>query len=392
VTAVDSSPGFPERPSLSTPRRLLSPEFLAAERERLARQPGLGLAGLLLVAPVAILLAYAIDGPEESLLILAPLSTFALPAVAMIGFWWNDWPGSALRAPWTGLADTLLVLAAAVLLTVLGQAVVGRVDLAGIFDATPGPGTPSTFPATMPLAAAAFVAMLELTLVSEGWPLRRFPRIPSGLAALALAWAAALVAYLLLVDSHAPPGQGLHDRSGPVSGAAFGAWLVSLGLWQVCFFVVLHGWPFAAIRRRWVRLLAGNFVVIGGGWLTYLALRDLADWHPATNSAVGGVAIAAALLVGMLFEGWPATNLSPLPGRLLKFLGIALLTVGLYLGLKALADGVDWTKGEPEDWVAYVGLNGIGAGIILHVAIGKRWPFGRESDLVPPQPSSARLE
>jgi hypothetical protein len=382
VSGADSAPGLPERPSLTTPRRLLSREFLAAERERLARQPGLGIAGLLLVVPVAIFLAYGIDGPEESLLILAPLSTFALPAVAMVGFWWNDWPGSTLQAPWTGLVDTMLVLLAGVALTVLGQAVVGGIDARGIFDATPGPGIPPTFPATMPLAAAAFVAMLQLTLVSEGWPLRRFPRVPSGVAALALAWAVALAAYLLLVDVQPPPGQGLHARSGPVSGAAFGAWLVSVGAWQVAIYVVLHGWPLAEIRRRPLRLLAGNAVVIGGGWLTYLALRDLADWEPATNSAVGGTAIAAALLIGMLFEGWPATKLPPLKGRLLKFVGIAVLTALLYLLLKALADDVDWTKGEPEDWIAYVGLNGIGIGVILHVAIGRRWPFGRPTDLV----------
>jgi hypothetical protein len=201
-------------------------------------------------------------------------------------------------------------------------------------------------------------------------------------AALVLAWAVALVAYLLLVDTQPPPGEGLDVRSGPVSGAAFGAWLVSVGVWQVSFFVVLHGWPFAEIRRRWVRLALANAVVIGAGWVTYLALRDLADWQPATNSAVGGVAIAAALLIGMLFEGWPATKLPPLPGRVLKFVGIAVLTALLYLLLKALADGVDWTKGEPADWIAYVGLNGIGVGVILHVAIGKRWPFGRASDLV----------
>jgi hypothetical protein len=37
----------------------------------------------------------------------------------------------------------------------------------------------------MPLAGAIFVAMLELTLVSEGWPLRRFNRFAGGIAALA---------------------------------------------------------------------------------------------------------------------------------------------------------------------------------------------------------------
>jgi hypothetical protein len=43
--------------------------------------------------------------------------------------------------------------------------------------------------------------------------------------------------------------------------------------------------------------------------------------------------------------------------------------------LTAYADGLDWTRAEPEDWVAYAGLDAIGAGVILHVAIGKRWPF-----------------
>lgn len=371
---------LPERPSLTTPRRLLSREFLAAERERLARQPGLGLAGFLLVLPVAVVLAYAIGGPEDSLLVLAPLSTFALPAVAMIGFWWNDWPGSELRAPLAGLLDTLLVIVAAVLLTMLGQLVVGGIDLRGIFDPSPGPGHVPTFPATMPLAAATFVAMLQLTLVSEGWPLRRFSRIPSGLAALALAWAVALVAYLLLIESSPPPGEGLHERTGPVAGPSFGAWLVMLGVWQTAFFVVLHGWPFAEISRRWLRLLAGNAVTIAAGWLSYLALRHLVGLELVTISAIGGATIAAALLVGMLFEGWPATKLSPLPGRLLKFAGIAVLAAVVYGLLKALADGVDWSVGEPEDWVAYVGLNGVGAGVILHVAIGRRWPFGHERE------------
>jgi hypothetical protein len=68
---------------------------------------------------------------DTSLLILGPMSTFALPAVAMIAFWWNDWPGSTLTTPWTGLIDTALVIAAAVLLTIAGQAIVERSDVRG---------------------------------------------------------------------------------------------------------------------------------------------------------------------------------------------------------------------------------------------------------------------
>jgi len=376
-------PALPERPLLTTPRRLLPHEFLAAERERLARQPRLGLAGMLLVLPVAVGLAFAIGGPEQSLLILGPLSTFALPAIAMIAFWWNDWPGSSLRAPLAGLLDTLLVVVGAVVLTMLGQLVVGRVDLRGIFDATAGAGHPTTFPATLPLAGATFVAMLQLTLVSEGWPLRHFSRLPAGVAALAVAWAIALAGYLLLIDSHPPVGQGLHDRTGPVPGAAFGAWLVSVGVWQVCFFVALRGWPFADIGRRWLRLTAGNVAVLGGGWLTYLALRHLSSWQTATISAVGGSVIAAALLVGMLFEGWPASRLPPVRGRLLTLASIAVVSGVLYLLLAAYADSVNWTKAKAEEWVSYVGLNAIGAGVILHVAVGRRWPFSQEAKAAP---------
>jgi hypothetical protein len=357
---------------------LLPQWVVAAERRRLAQQPGLGLAGVLFVLPVAVALAFAMGGPEQSLLILAPLSTFALPAIAMIAFWWNDWPGSRFRAPFAGLLDTLLVILSAVVLTTLAQLVVGRIDFRGIFDATPGAGHPATFPATLPLAAAGFVAMLQLTLVSEGWPLRRFSPIPSGVAALAIAWAIALAGYLLFIDFHPRAGQGLHDRAGLVSGPEFGAWLVSLGVWQVLFFVALRGWPFSEMHRRWLRLLAGNVTVIGGGWLTYLAVHHVAGWENGTIAAVGGSVIASGLVVGMLFEGWPASRLTRVRGTLLTLAGVAVVAGALYALLASYADTVDWTKAEPEDWVSYVGLNAIGAGVILHVGIGLRWPFSDE--------------
>jgi hypothetical protein len=77
---------------------------LAAQRPgRLAAQPWLGLGGLLLAAAVFFALALGTGSPTTSLLILGPISTFALPAVAVIAFWWNDWPGARLTRPWTGL-------------------------------------------------------------------------------------------------------------------------------------------------------------------------------------------------------------------------------------------------------------------------------------------------
>ena len=228
------SDALPDRPPISAPPNPRPHEVRECERERSERQPSLGLAGILLVLPVAAALGVGAGGLESSLRVLGPLSTFSLPIVAMIAFWWEDWPGTRLQAPLSGLLDTVLVIVGAVLLTLLGQLVVGHFDLRGVFDPTPGPGHSPTFPATMPLAGAFFVVILQVTLVNEGWPLRRLGRVASGPAALLVAWAIALTLYLLLVQTPPKPGSGLYSRSGgPLSGAEFGAALTVVGLWQV---------------------------------------------------------------------------------------------------------------------------------------------------------------
>lgn len=333
-------------------------------RARLGRQPELGLAGITLVIPVMVVLGVGWGGPENSLLILGPLSTFALPVIAMIAFWWNDWPGTILRPPLTGAVDTLLVVVGGLLFTVLGQAVVDHVDLRGVFDPAAGAEHAPTFPGTMPLAGAIFVAMLQLTLVSEGRPLRRLDRFAGGVAALAASWVAALVLYEALVagDGAVPPGE-------------FGAALTCIGVLQVLFFVVWLGWPFAAIGSPARRLVAANAAVIAGGLAVYLVLFELLDLEPATIGALAGAAVAAGLVVGMLFEGWLDSFLPAPSARLAAAAAVAVATALLYLGLRAYAEAIGWTSAEPEEWVAYAGLNAIGAGVILHVAIGHRWPF-----------------
>jgi hypothetical protein len=46
-------------------------------------------------------------------------------------------------------------------------------------------------------------------------------------------------------------------------------------------------------------------------------------------------------------------------------------------GTSVPATTVRWTRAEPDEWIAFAGLNALGAGVILHVAIGRRWPFAR---------------
>ena len=62
-----------------------------------ARQPAVGLLGLLLVVPIAAALAIGAGG-EGSVRVLAPIVTYSLPLVAMVAFWWEDWPGTRFRA------------------------------------------------------------------------------------------------------------------------------------------------------------------------------------------------------------------------------------------------------------------------------------------------------
>ena len=382
----EAGQALPDRPVLTTPPRLQSREYLARERARLARQPRLGAAGLLLLTPFFFLLALGAGGAQESLEVLGPLSTFALPVVAMIALWWEDWPGSSLRTGWSGLVDTAFAVGAAVLLTGLGQLVVGRLDLAGIFRAQPGPGHLATFPATIPLAAAAFGTMLQLTLVFEGWPLRRLGRFRAGLLALVVSWIVAVAAYLLVVNVDALPAAsraatGLRNPGGPVAAADFGALLITIGVWQAVLYIALRGWPFRILRRQWARLLAGNLAVIAGGWLTYTALHQLAHAKPSAITAGGGTIIAMTLVVGILFECWPASLLSPGLGRIATLALVAVGGFALDRGLAAYAEAVEnWTRATVNDWVALAALNFIGGCIILHVAIWRRWPLRDDAE------------
>jgi hypothetical protein len=88
---------------------------------------------------------------------------------------------------------------------------------------------------------------------------------------------------------------------------------------------------------------------------------------PASIAAAGGSVVAAGLTIGMLFEGWLDS--------LLATAAVAALAAVLYAGLQALAHAATWTRAEPEAWTAYAGLNAIGIAVIMHVAIGRRWPF-----------------
>jgi hypothetical protein len=378
----------PERPALTTP-----PRHAGDRRKWAAGQPWLGLGGLVLAAVVFFALALGTGNTATSMVVLAPIATFGLAGVAMVAFWWNDWPGSRLTTPWTGLLDTVIVAVLAVVLTIAGQAIVERPDIGAVFNARPGSELPTTFPATMSLAGATFVAMLQLVLVCERWPLSRLKRLWSGLAALVVCWAVGIGAYFLFVNvSYLPAIErvpaGIHDPGGPIPRVDFGAALIAVGVWQTIVFIGLRGWPINKITKRSFRLLAGNalIIVLGGG--TYAAMRAGAGLAPALIGAICGCVLAGVLVAAMLFESWPGALLkSPGAGRVVTLAISAAAAVVFYYAMAAYANSVSWIRGAPNDWITSATLSFAGVGIILHVAVGLRWPFaGKVSTASQPTP------
>ena len=269
MTAAAPGARLPERPPICAPAELA-----------IEGQPRLGLAGLVLVVPIAAALAFAAGGAEGTVLVLGPLVTFSLPLVAMVAFWWEDRPGTTLRPAWSGWADTVLIAAGAVVLTGLGQG--GR-----------------------------------------------------------------------------PPGSARHLR--PVPRRRARAHLPGDDAAR------RRGWPFSLIATRRRRLACAHVVVIAAGLLTLLVVHDILGVGTEPLAAYAASFVAAALLLSMQLEGWL--------DRSVTLIAAVALTAVLAPALYAVADGLRFTRASEDAWVTHVALNALGASVLLHVAVGRRWPF-----------------
>jgi purine-cytosine permease-like protein len=72
-------------------------------------------------------------------------------------------------------------------------------------------------------------------------------------------------------------------------------------------------------------------------------------------------------------------------------LDLALAAI-LYASVNAYANDLHWTSVHPVEWVAHVMLNAIALSVILHVAIGRRWPFGGQDRSEAPHTVSLESE
>lgn len=115
--------------------------------------------------------------------------------------------------------------------------------------------------------------------------------------------------------------------------------------------------------------------MIAAGVLTYELLHTAIGLESSTITAVAGSLVTAVLLHGMLFAGLPRSRGQMARERLVTVMIVVLLGAALYGALTAVSHRAHWTTATPAEWVAYASLNAIGVGVILHVAIGRRWPF-----------------
>jgi hypothetical protein len=219
----------------------------------------------------------------------------------------------------------------------------------------------------MALAGTALSAMLQLTFVTEGWPLRgrrHLSRIWAGLIAFVIAWAAALIAWALVVS----PGP-----IGDVSLQTFGMWLIVLGAWQVVFFAVLQGKPFSLIKRRATRLITANVGIVVVTEATYALLRGL-NVDNSVIGALGGVVVGAGLVIAVLFDGWPGTKLTGVRADIVLLVTLAALAAALYAVLFGFATALDLNHVSVTGWITLASLNWVGMVVLLHVAVWRRWP------------------
>ncbi|HEY5855352.1 MAG TPA: hypothetical protein VIW24_15210 [Aldersonia sp.] len=190
-----------------------------------AAQARAGLLGLRIVALGFVVLGIVPGGPQAALETVGPIATFALPVLAASALWWEGWPAKRLRQPLAGVVNLVLIIVGTIVLTIVAQDVVGRVDLAGMVT-TPPQGSPTftTWPWTMPLGVLVFVATLQFTFVNEGWPFRRLSGVVGGFLVVLVSWIVGLAVYFLVVNWDLVPvpareAIGLGTPGGPSAGS-----------------------------------------------------------------------------------------------------------------------------------------------------------------------------
>jgi hypothetical protein len=351
----------------------------------LGRQPLAGLAGLALLALLIYVVGILPEPQRVPLQVLGPILLFGLPLLMVMAYWWSGWPVERASRPVSGAVNTLILGAGSVVLTMLGQLVIGGIDPEGLVETSDSikDGVLTTFPFTLPLALAVIVAMVQITYVWGRWPLRRLSPIAGGWAALGLSWIIGVALYYRLANWESVPGAvrssiGLRNPGSLWDGIDLTALLYSILLWQSIFGVLFDGFPFLAFRRLGAGVYASTAAVFLLGALTFSLLQDGVHFAIGALIAVTGSGVAAVFVVRVLLEAWPFGSEEPGIARVGLFVSALVVFLVAYFALRVGGDvGVQPPVGF---WIGVSSLVFLVGGTIWHYSVWRRWP------LPPPSP------
>jgi hypothetical protein len=316
--------------------------------------------------------------PQGALLVVGPITLFALPvlgaiadfAIPQLGNRYTGWLAAAIMSA--------IIACGSIALTLLAQTVVGHIDLVGMFSADPkvAAGHLSAFPFTIPLGALFFVIYLEVAIVS-GVPMMTTHRVRDGLVAFAGSIAAGLILYQVLANwASVPPvvrtAIGLRNPGGPLDALDLAGILISITIWQVLY-LFGGGWALQRIERHGLRIALSNATVIGLGITTFWVLHTVARASVPQIAVIGAMVVVGTLVVGILF-GMPAAvppHQLPVRQRLYR-LGLAgVVALFTFVALYWLGTTLQprWVVGSLELWIAICALNLIGGGTMLYCRI-----------------------
>ena len=326
------------------------------------QQPAVGLIGLVLVL-IAFVVLGIVGGTFHNLALYGPITTFSLPLLATIALWWGGWPGTTQGRFLGGVINSIILVGGALLLTYLGAAVIsGTPDFAQVLgSAAPDAATMPVFPFSLPLAATVFVIFLQLTFVYGHWPFAGMKPIAGGVTAFVTSWVLGTIVYFAFTNWTAQigdqPGQlpaavadalGLRNGAGAFNALEWVDFLLCIVIIQILGFMILGGNFLAGITSKPLNLLAATVVTLGGGYLLMVVM------HAA----------------GLPVNAWAG---SVVAGSLTALV----LTVVYFVMLTALSNAL-WPADAPPLqplWVGIAGLNFIGAVIIWHAVLWRRWPI-----------------
>ncbi len=257
-------------------------------------------------------------------------------ATLWTGFCFGRWPFNKLPQPLSGIVQCVVDVAIAVAMVAVFTRVVGSWD--PTFGSSAGGG--SGYSAAAFIVLIAFIAYGVTAANVDGYPYEGQEQPQSGVGQWLFGTVLTLVGVVWLIYPNFSPALA---KTAPLKLPFVTGWIYS-GVVVLIFAAMLwENLPWARVPNRHLRYLTAMLVVLGGGFIVYLATRGIASiLVPAHIKATPGFSLDSeaanvgvclnlwALIIGLV---WPARseNASPLASRLTRTVVTLVLGVGSYV-------------------------------------------------------------